>query len=133
MALPVGFVKRKTPMSNPRDTQPHNTQPRITNNYRSPQRPPEFAWIGLLQAPLTRALLIVAALILGVLLLGSWASAAAGSLLLVLLASVLALALNPLVVWLELRRIPRGMGAVLVVLAVVGVLVGVIGLIAPML
>ena len=88
--------------------------PRITNNYRhSPQRPSEFAWISLLQGPLTRALLIVAALILGVLLLGSWASAAAGSLLLVLLASVLALALNPLVVWLELRRIPRGAGAVL--------------------
>lgn len=113
---------------------PHDSPPRITNNYRQPpQRSTEFAWIGLLQAPLTRALLIVAALILGVLLLGSWAAAAAGSLLLVLLASVLALALNPLVVWLELRRIPRGVGAVLVVLVVVGVLVGVIGLIAPML
>ena len=112
---------------------PHDSQPRITNNYRAPQRSQEFAWIGLIQAPLTRALLIVAALILGVLLLGSWAAAAAGSLLLVLLASVLALALNPLVVWLELRRIPRGAGAVLVVLAVVGVLIGVIGLIAPML
>ncbi len=125
-------------MSNPQDALPQgaqlqNTQPRITNNYRSPQRSSEFAWIGLLQAPLTRALLIVAALILGVLLLGSWASAAAGSLLLVLLASVLALALNPLVVWLELRRIPRGAGAVLVVLIVVGVLIGVLGLIAPML
>lgn len=121
-------------MSNPHDTQPQNTQPRITNNYRTAaQRSPEFAWIALLQAPLTRALLIVAALILGVLLLGSWAAAAAGSLLLVLLASVLALALNPLVVWLELRRIPRGMGAVLVVLVVVGALIGVIGLIAPML
>ena len=126
-------------MSNPHDTQLQNTQlqntqPRITNNYRTAaQRSPEFAWIALLQAPLTRALLIVAALILGVLLLGSWAAAAAGSLLLVLLASVLALALNPLVVWLELRRIPRGMGAVLVVLVVVGVLIGVIGLIAPML
>lgn len=133
-------------MSNPHDSQLPNTQPqnaqlqspqsRITNNYRTPNaasRPTEFAWIGLLQAPLTRALLIVAALILGVLLLGSWATAAAGSLLLVLLASVLALALNPLVVWLELRRIPRGAGAVLVVLAVVGVLVGVLGLIAPML
>ena len=113
---------------------PHDNTPRITNNYRpAAQRSSEFAWIGLLQAPLTRALLVVAALILGVLLLGSWAAAAAGSLLLVLLASVLALALNPLVVWLELRRIPRGMGAVLVVLAVVGVLVGVIFLIAPML
>ena len=32
-------------MSNPHDTQLHNTQPRITNNYRSAQRSPEFAWI----------------------------------------------------------------------------------------
>jgi putative permease len=93
----------------------------------------EWGWIPLIQGPLLRSLLIVAGVTLGVLLLGSWASAAAGSLLLVLLASVLALAMNPLVVWLELRRIPRGLGAVLVVLLGLGLLVGVVAVIAPML
>jgi putative permease len=92
----------------------------------------EWGWIPLVQAPLLRALLIVAGIVLAVLLLGSWASAAAGSLLLVLVASVLALALNPLVVWLEVRRIPRGLGAVLVVLLGVGLMVGTVALIAPM-
>jgi putative permease len=93
----------------------------------------EWGWIALLQAPLLRVLLIVAGIVLGVLLLGSWASAAAGSLLLVLAASILALALHPLVVWLELRRIPRGLGAALVVLLSVFFLVGTLALIAPML
>jgi putative permease len=93
----------------------------------------EWGWIALLQAPLLRVLLIVAGIVLGVLLLGSWASAAAGSLLLVLAASILALALHPLVVWLEVRRIPRGLGAALVVLLSVLFLVGTIALIAPML
>ncbi len=93
----------------------------------------EWGWVSLLQGSLLKALLIVAGVVLGVLLLGSWATAAAGSLLLVLLASVLALALNPLVVWLELRRVPRAVGAVLVVLAVVGLIVGMVALITPML
>lgn len=93
----------------------------------------EWGWIPLLQAPLLRVLLIVAGIVLGVLLLGSWASAAAGSLLLVLAASILALALHPLVIWLEMRRIPRGLGAALVVLLSVFVLVGTVALIAPML
>lgn len=93
----------------------------------------EWGWITLLQAPLLRVLLIVAGIVLGVLLLGSWASAAAGSLLLVLAASILALALHPLVVWLEVRRIPRGLGAALVVLLSVFFLVGTLALITPML
>ncbi len=93
----------------------------------------EWGWIPLLQAPLLRVLLIVAGIVLGVLLLGSWAAAAAGSLLLVLAASILALALHPLVIWLELRRIPRGLGASLVVLLTVFFLVGTLALIAPML
>jgi putative permease len=93
----------------------------------------EWGWISLLQAPLLRVLLIVAGIVLGVLLLGSWASAAAGSLLLVLAASILALALHPLVVWLEVRRIPRGVGASLVVLLTIFFLVGTLALIAPML
>jgi putative permease len=93
----------------------------------------EWGWIPLLQAPLLRVLLVVAGIVLGVLLLGSWASAAAGSLLLVLAASILALALHPLVVWLEVRRIPRGVGASLVVLLTIFFLVGTLALIAPML
>ncbi len=111
----------------------------MTNSNQKLERPrgrtdrPEWGWIPLVQAPLLRALLIVALIVLGVLLLGSWASAAAGSLLLVLVASVLALALNPLVVWLELRRVPRGLGAVLVVLLMLGLIGGMIALIAPML
>ena len=111
---------------------PLEPSPQRTLDERRRERA-EWGWIPLIQGPLLRSLLIVAAVTLGVLLLGSWASAAAGSLLLVLLASVLALAMNPLVVWLEVRRIPRGLGAVLVVLLGVGLLVGVVVVIAPML
>jgi predicted PurR-regulated permease PerM len=125
--------------STPPPPNPGHDPSRIVNPYRPSSAPvpqgrnTELAWIPLLQGPLVRALLIVAGATLGVLLLGSWATAAAGSLLLVLLASVLALALNPLVVWLELRRIPRGLGAVLVVLAVLGLIGGVLAIITPML
>ncbi len=90
-------------------------------------------WVSLKSGSLLRTLLIVAGVILGILLLGSWASAAAGSLLLLLVASVLALALNPLVMWLEVRRIPRGLSAIMVVLWVVGLIVGVLLLMAPLL
>lgn len=93
----------------------------------------EGAWISLKQAALLRTLLIVAGVILGVLLLGSWASAAAGSLLLLLVASVLALALNPLVMWLEVHRVPRSLSAVVVVLLVMGFIGGGVILIAPLL
>jgi predicted PurR-regulated permease PerM len=126
-------------MAYPNQPSGSSDPPRITNPYRSSNTPlpsgrnAEAAWVALLQAPITRALLIVAGAVLGVLLLGSWASAAAGSLLMVLLASILALALNPLVVWLELRHVPRGLGAVLVVLAVIGLIGGVLAIVAPML
>jgi putative permease len=103
----------------------------VNNPLRSNTR--DSSWIPQIRRPLVQALLIAAGVVLGVLLLGNWASAATGPLLLVLLASVLALALNPLVVWLELRRVPRGIGAILVVLGVLGLLGGVLGLIAPIL
>ncbi|NJK45020.1 MAG: AI-2E family transporter [Pleurocapsa sp. SU_196_0] len=102
------------------------------NNRARPDRQ-DWEWIARVRRPLVQALLFVAAVVLGALLLGNWATAAAGPLLLVLLASVLALALNPLVVWLELRRVPRSVGAVIVVLGVVAILGGALALIAPIL
>jgi putative permease len=102
------------------------------NNRARPDRQ-DWEWIARVRRPLVQALLFVAAVVLGALLLGNWATVAAGPLLLVLLASVLALALNPLVVWLELRRVPRSVGAVVVVLGVVAILGGALALIAPIL
>jgi putative permease len=103
----------------------------VNNPLKSNAR--DWGWIPQIRRPLVQALLIASGVVLGVLLLGNWASAATGPLLLVLLASVLALALNPLVVWLEVRRVPRGMGAVMVVLGVLALLGSVLALIAPIL
>jgi putative permease len=65
---------------------------------------------------LLRVLLTVAFSVLGVLLIAQFAGAVTAPLVFVLLASVLALGLNPLVVRLEARlRVPRALGAGLVI------------------
>lgn len=76
---------------------------------------------------LRRAILLAA----GVYLVFRLAGSLADLLLFFLLIFIVAAALNPVVTWLEQRRVPRGLAATGVVLAVLGILVGSAFLVVP--
>ncbi len=130
---PLVLLFKGQPMSQPgQSTRPHDDRKQVRLSPETPIPNSSQAWLSPARRALMQSLLFTAAAVLGVLLLGSWAASATAPLLLILLASILALALNPFVVWLEMHGLPRGLGAVFVVVGLTSLLIGGAALIAPL-
>lgn len=90
-------------------------------------------WVVLDLKALQRVAITTVILVFGLLLLGRLLGAVAAPLILILLAIVLMMGLNPLVVALETRfRVPRRVGAVLVVLGLLALIGGFVAIIIPL-
>lgn len=90
-------------------------------------------WVVLDLKALQRVAITTVILVFGLLLLGRLLGAVAAPLILILLAVVLMMGLNPLVVGLETRfKLPRKVGAVLVVLGLLALIGGFVAVIIPL-